>query len=524
MSMSRKDAATVARAVESLESRNAVSRIWARDHTLWADDPTEITNRLGWLDIATTMRGEVAALTQFAHEARGEGIRHIVLLGMGGSSLGAETLRQCFGRREGWSELVVLDSTLPAQIRRVADTIDVSRTLFVVSSKSGTTAEPNLLYRYFRELVREAGGDGGRFVAITDPGSPMEDMAKREGFRKAFLNPPDMCGRYSVLSYFGLVPAALAGYDISAILDSADDMRARCAADVAARANPGAWLGAAIASLAKTGRDKLTLLTSPSLDSFGLWAEQLVAESLGKDGLGIVPVDAEPLADPDCYGGDRQFVYLGEDSKADALAVELAQAGHPVIRYELDDLRALGGEFYRWQFAVATAAALIGVHPFNQPDVERAKILTRQALESSESAGSVLSESSEGSVRGLLSDMKAGDYLAILAYVPQTPKNDAALARLRSKILREYQIPTTLGYGPRYLHSTGQLHKGGPDSMAALMVVSPHGEDIEIPGEDFTFGALADAQAAADLQALREAGRRTVWIRLDEILAISTIP
>ena len=520
MSMSREDAATIARAVESLETSNAVSRMWARDYTLWADDPTEITDRLGWLNITDAMRREVESLTWFAGQVRDEDVRHIVLLGMGGSSLGAETLRHCFGPREGWPELVVLDSTLPAQIRRVSDSIDTARTLFVVSSKSGATAEPNLLYRHFRELVREADGGGERFVAITDPGSPLEELANREGFRKAFLNPPDVCGRYSVLSYFGLVPAALAGYDIAGILDSADDMRTRCAVGVPANDNPGARLGAAIASLAQSGRDKLTLLTSPTLDSFGLWAEQLIAESLGKDGRGIVPVTAEPLGEVGLYGDDRQFAYLklrGEDSEADALVTELARAGHPVIRYEIADANALGGEFYRWEFAVAAAAALIGVHPFNQPDVERAKALTRQALESSGSNGDAFSMRSEGSLSALLSDMKAGDYLAILAYVQQTPENDAALGRLRSEILREYGIPTTLGYGPRYLHSTGQLHKGGPDSVAALMVVSPHAEDIPIPGEEFTFGALADAQATADLQALRDAGRRTACVRLDEI-------
>ena len=267
MSISPENATVIVRAVDWLESRNVVSRIWARDYTLWADEPTEIANRLGWLDITDAMRPEVEALGRFAEGVRDEGIRHIVLLGMGGSSLGAEVLRQCLGRREGWPELVVLDSTLPAQIKAVSGAIDVGRTLFVVSSKSGTTAEPNLLYRYFRELVQEAGDDGGRFVAITDPGSPLEDMAKREGFRKAFLNPPDVCGRYSVLSYFGLVPTALAGYDIRAVLDSADEMRARCAADVAARANPGAWLGAAIASL------------SPS------WARQADAAHLAQPGF-----------------------------------------------------------------------------------------------------------------------------------------------------------------------------------------------------------------------------------------------
>ena len=510
----------VREAVERLEANRVVSRIWAKDHTLWADSPTEISDRLGWLDITDTMRREVGALTRFAQRARDEGIRHIVLLGMGGSSLGAETLRQCFGRREDWPELVVLDSTLPAQIKRVGDTIDMERTLFVVSSKSGTTAEPSLLYRFFRDqVVEEDGGD--RFVAITDPGSPLEELAKQDGFRKTFLNPPEVCGRYSVLSYFGLVPAALAGYDVGALLESGDRMRSECRAEVATHVNPGAWLGAAIASLAKSGRDKLTILTSPTLGSFGLWAEQLIAESLGKDGLGIVPVVAEPLTNVARYGPDRQFVYLklrGEDSEADALASELECAGHPLIRYEIENMSELGGEFYRWEFAVATAGALIGVHPFNQPDVERAKILTRQALESSGPGAGVASPNSEGSLAELLSSMKADDYLAILAYVPQTPENDDALSRLRSRILCKYRVPTTLGYGPRYLHSTGQLHKGGPDSVVTLVVVSPHEGDIEIPSEDFTFGDLADSQAGADLQALREAGRRVAMVQLREVV------
>ncbi len=501
--------------MESLEVNSAVSRIWAKDHTLWSKDPTEITDRLGWLDIASAMRSEVDALTDFARQVRAEGIRHIVLLGMGGSSLGAEVIRQCFGPRDGWPELVTLDSTLPDQINRVADSIDIARALFIVSSKSGATTEPNLLYRLFRQRVDKLGGGGERFVAVTDPGSPLEDMARRDGFRKIFLNAPDVCGRYSVLSYFGIVPAALAGYDIAALLDSSDAMRSECAAGVRAYLNPGAWLGTVIASLAASGRDKLTILTSPTLDSFGLWAEQLVAESLGKNGVGIAPVVAEPLANVARYGLDRQFVYMksaGEDSEADSLAAELATAGHPVIRYKIDEVSALGSEFYRWEFAVATAGALMGVHPFDQPDVQRAKRLTQRALESSGSDGKPPTLSSQGSLAELLAGMKMGDYLAILAYVPQTPENDAALSRLRATILNKRRIPTTLGYGPRYLHSTGQLHKGGPDNVSVLMITSPHEKDIDIPGENFTFGALTDAQAAADLRVLQDAGRKTVCV------------
>ena len=510
-------------ASKTVESRvsDIASRIWERDYTIWSDSPAEITNRLGWLDVADEMRSEVAALNRFARQVRDEGIRHVALLGMGGSSLGAEVLRHCLGAREGWPELAVLDSTLPAQIVRTVDSIDLDRALFVVSSKSGTTVEPNLLYRYFRSLVEKSGLGGERFIAVTDPGSPLEELATREGFRKAFLNSPDICGRYSVLSYFGLAPAALAGYDIAGILDSATRMSKACSPHSAARANPGALMGASFASLAESGRDKLTILTSPALDSFGLWAEQIVAESLGKRGKGIVPVTNEPVADAGSYGQDRQFVYLkqsGEDSDIDCLASELSHAGHPVIQYEIEDMSALGGEFYRWEFAVATAAALMGVNPFDQPDVERAKILTKQALESRKSDTSAPMTTSGDSVAELITGMKPRDYLAILAYVSQTPEHDAALSRFRSDILDRYRIPTTLGYGPRYLHSTGQLHKGGPNNVAALMVVSPHEEDIAIPGENFTFGALSDAQADADLQALRDVGRRTARVSLDEIV------
>ena len=526
--MSRENTATFERALDSLESCRAVSRIWARDHTLWSENPAEIANRLGWLDITTAMRAEVPTLAQLAHDVRDQDIRHIVLLGMGGSSLGAETLRRCFGPHQGWPELVVLDSTLPARIKSVSDSVDIARTLFLVSSKSGATVEPNLLYRYFRNMIRAAGGGGDSFVAITDPGSPLERLARRERFRKTFLNPPDVCGRYSVLGYFGLVPASLAGYDIPTILDSADAMRDRCAAGVPTRLNPGAWLGAAIASLANAGIDKLTLLTSPTLASFGLWAEQLIAESLGKNGRGIIPVTAEPHGEISLYGNDRQFAFLkmrGEDSEADRLIQDLACAGHPVIRYEIEDLSALGGEFYRWEFAVATAAALIGVHPFNQPDVDGAKRLAQLALDSSASPRrSSRSIRSADSLSGLLSGMKPGDYLAILAYIPQTTQNDAALSRLRLKILNKYKIPTTLGYGPRYLHSTGQLHKGGPNSVAALMITSPHTKDIPVPDESFTFGELTDAQSLSDLQALQDAGRRTACITLDEVLAAPNIP
>ena len=466
------------------------------------------------------MLGEVDDLTAFADEVRHDGIEHVVLLGMGGSSLGPEVLGQCFGSREEFPELIVLDSTLPSRIRTVAKTIDPARTLFLVSSKSGSTIEPNMLYKFFRRLVEDAVGPaeaGNSFVAVTDRGTPLDDLAERDGFRRTFHNPPDIGGRYSVLSYFGLVPAALIGLDLRALLKGAVSMQSVCGPDVRAYANPGAWLGAVIGGLALSGRDKLTILTSPSLAPFGLWAEQLVAESLGKNGSGVVPIVGEPLSAPEFYGNDRQFVYLklaGEHSEFDARAETLALRGHPVIRYELQDLGELGAEFCRWEFAIATAAAVMGTNPFDQPDVQRAKDLTQQALDRFESGGLSPDLSPCGSLSTLVADVRHGDYIAILAYVEQTAETDRAVGKLRSALSARYRVPTTLGYGPRYLHSTGQLHKGGPDSVVALMLTAHHATDIEIPGEKFTFGVLADAQAISDLYALKATGRRTASIAL----------
>ena len=365
--------ATADEAVATLEKSDAAARIWSRDHTLWSNDPTEISDRLGWLDVASSMLGEVDDLTAFADDVRLNGIERVVLLGMGGSSLGPEVLARCLGSRPGFPELIVLDSTLPSRIRTVVETIDPARTLFLVSSKSGATIEPNMLYKFFRRLVEDAVGPadaGARFVAITDPGTPLDDLAERDGFRRTFRNPPDIGGRYSVLSYFGLVPAALIGCDIRALLRSAISMQAACGPEARAPGNPGAWLGAVIGALARSGRDKLTILTSPSLAPIGPWVEQLVAESLGKSGAGVVPIVGEPPMAPELYGDDRNFVYLklaGEDSDVDALAEDLALLRHPVIRYELEDLSDMGAEFYRWEFAIATAAAVMGYTPSTSP-------------------------------------------------------------------------------------------------------------------------------------------------------------
>ena len=482
--------ATADEAVASLQESDAIARIWSRDHTLWSDDPTEIVDRLGWLDVASSMLHEIDDLTAFADEVRQAAFEHVVLLGMGGSSLGPEVLGQCFGGRDGFPELIVLDSTLPSRIRTVAKTIDPARTLFLVSSKSGATIEPNMLYKFFRRLVEDAvdpADAGNSFVAVTDRGTPLDDLAKRDGFRRTFRNPPDVGGRYSVLSYFGLVPAALIGLDLRALLKGAVAMQSVCGPDVRASANPGAWLGAVIGALALSGRDKLTILTSPSLAAFGLWAEQLVAESLGKNGAGVVPIVGEPPMAAELYGDDRHFVHLklaGEDSDIDALAETLSLRGHPVIRYDLESLIELGAEFYRWEFAIATAAAIMGVHPFDQPDVQRAKDLTQQALDNFESDGYVPDLSPHGSPSALAAGAKHGDYIAIAAYLEQTPKTDRLLNRLRSALTARCRVSTTLGYGPRYLHSTGQLHKGGPDNMAVLMLTAPHAKGRRDTGRE----------------------------------------
>ena len=508
-------------ALADLRRRDLVGRIWKRDHTVWKPDPTEIADRLGWLDVAGTMREQVNSLQAFAQEVRDDGIRHVVLLGMGGSSLGPEVVRQTFGSAPGFPELIVLDSTVPDAALAVTEEIDPANTLFSVSSKSGTTTEPLALYSHFRGLVEGAvgrDGAGRRFFAITDPGTPLEDLAREHGFRRVFRNPADIGGRYSVLSYFGLAPAALAGLDVARLLERADRMREQCAPSIPDRENPGALLGATIGSLALEGRDKLTLVTSPSIAGFGLWAEQLIAESTGKEGRGIIPVAGEPLMDPACYGNDRLFVYLrleGDDNApTDAAIAAVEASGQPVERLKLQDPYDLGAEFFRWEFATAVAGAVLGIHPFDQPNVQQAKDQTIAGLQEHSESGRLPNVEAPGSIAGLLSTARPGDYLAIMAYIRQTPETDRALADLRRGIAERHGIATTLGYGPRFLHSTGQVHKGGPDSGLFLQLTADYRVDLPVPGESYTFGALAQAQALGDLKALLALGRRVARIRL----------
>ena len=504
-----------------LQQQNVVRRIWQCDHTVWNPDPTEITDRLGWLTVTDTMREQIPALQYLAKEVKEAGFRHVVLLGMGGSSLGPEVLHRTFGSAPGYTELIVLDSTAPTWVQSVADAIDPARTLFLVSSKSGSTIESTSFYAYFRGLLEAAVGEGQagqHFVAITDSGTALEKLAAAANFRRAFLNPPDIGGRYSVLSYFGLVPAALIGMELSKLLDRADRMRIRCGPDVSGQDNPGSWLGAVMAAGVRQGRDKLTLATSPSIASFGLWAEQLLAESTGKEGTGIVPITGEPLLSPEAYGHDRLFVYLrleGDDNAAVDAALERIQSeNHPVVRLDWQDRYDLGAEFFRWEFATAVAGSVLGIHPFDQPNVQLTKDQIDGVLGQYQSEGKLPGVEMAGTLGGLLRQSMPGDYLAIMVYGLETPQLDQALHSLRRRVMERHRIATTLGYGPRFLHSTGQMHKGGTDSALFLQITVEHEMDLTIPGHSFTFGVLNDAQSLGDFQALVASGRRSVRVNL----------
>ena len=518
----------VSRIASRLDAEKVPARLSSHDHTLWSDDPTEISDRLAWLTLPTDIQSQINPLADFAANVRGDGYRHVVLLGMGGSSLGPEVIRQVIAPSVNGAhlEMLTLDSTVPAWVSATTAAIDPARTLFVISSKSGTTTEPLAFYAYFRELVKSSvpnGHPGDNFVAVTDPGTPLEELARSDRFRHAFINDPNIGGRYSVLSLFGLVPAALMGLESQHLVARAQSMQQRCIPDVPTADNPGAWLGTVIGTLAKHGRDKLTLVASERIAAFGLWVEQLLAESAGKNGTGIIPVAAEPMGTPDQYGSDRLFVQLrladddsDEAGASDRAMEELIEAGHPVVRLELSDAYDLGAEFYRWEYATAIAGHILGIHPFDQPDVQGAKDRTVSVLDRYQGEGQLPPAKTDNieSLSKLLAASNPGDYLAIMAYLPDSPGIADAIYRLRRRVIERYGIATTAGYGPRFLHSTGQLHKGGPNSGIFLQLTQEHAADVEISGWPFSFGILADAQALGDLQALRELGRRIVSIRL----------
>jgi len=507
----------VARRLADLEKAQVPRRIWARDPTVWKDDPAtpEIRDRLGWLSVSDSMTEQAPVLAAFAAEIRASYDR-VVLCGMGGSSLAALVLAASVGAAPGYPALVVLDSTDPRAVAAVAHGGEIARTLFLIASKSGTTLESDCFFRYFWEV---AGAHGPQFAAITDPGTPLAALGRARGFRRVFLNPPDIGGRYAALSYFGLVPAALLGIDVGELLRRARHARAACGPDVPAEANPGARLGAMLATAALEGRDKLTFAPSRGLASFGLWAEQLVAESTGKEGRGVLPVVGEPLGPPDVYGPDRIFVSLtlaGEDDPArDAGLAALEQAGHPVVRLRLADPYELGGEFFRWEFATATLGAFLRVNPFDQPNVAESKANTDRVLASREAPAPVANAAELGR---FLATLKPPGYLALMAYVPPTAAADRRLALIQGRLRDRLRVATTLGYGPRLLHSTGQFHKGGPPVGSFLQITEPGGPDVSIPGRAFTFGALAAAQAEGDLRAHSARGRPVLRIERLELL------
>jgi hypothetical protein len=464
---------------------------------------------------------------------------------MGGSSLCSEVLRTAFPPKDGWPRLHVLDSTVPEAVRRLEAELDLRRTLFIVASKSGTTTEPMMFHRYFWQRVRELTGEpGARFIAITDPNTVLQRQAEKDGFRHVFINPPDIGGRYSALSLFGMVPAAIAGIDIEAILTAAAGASLACSPSVPAEDNPAARLGAALGVMAAEGRDKVTIVSSGALSTFGLWVEQLVAESTGKEGKGILPIAQEPMTVPAAYGSDRLFIRIrlaNESSSKEEGAIEsLREAGHPVMERVLPSAAALGEEFFIWEMATAIAGWMLRINPFDQPNVQESKDNTKQLLDRFRKEGSLpephrlggsggvevfgssrWSASGEASlaelIETLLSTARPGDYLAFLLYLAASEERNRRVAEMRSEVMEVFHIATTAGYGPRFLHSTGQLHKGGSDQGIFLQVTGQEGGDLSIEGEPFGFATLAAAQAEGDFQALDSRNRRALRIHLEDV-------
>jgi transaldolase / glucose-6-phosphate isomerase len=526
------------KAIEQASKDNLITRIWEADHTVWAESPDEITNRLGWLHIAEEMQENITRMTELRTALLEAGYTNVLLLGMGGSSLAPEVFRETFGvHKEHGLELDVLDSTDPDYVNAYAKKLDLSKTAFIVATKSGGTAETLSFFKFFyNRTLAKVGAEhvGSHFIAITDPGSKLETLAKEHNFRATFLNDPNIGGRYSALSYFGLLPAALVGVDVHEILERAQKSAAACASCVEPEDNDGVLLGLAMGELAKAGRDKLTFITSKQLESFGDWVEQLVAESTGKNGKGILPVVGEDVGAPDIYGKDRVFVYMrlkDDDTHNDAVEA-LAKAGHPVMTVLLDDLYDLGAQFFLWEMATAVAGHSLGIHPFDQPNVESAKVRAREMIDAytdkgklpeQEAAiedegitvyGDTNSRKAHTALQAFVDELKEGDYVALQAYVHPTPETTEALQVLRLALREKKKVATTVGYGPRFLHSTGQLHKGDGGNGLFIQFTNEPKQDLPIPdtaGEEasaMTFGVLKLAQALGDAQALQDNKRR----------------
>ncbi|HEV2421926.1 MAG TPA: bifunctional transaldolase/phosoglucose isomerase [Candidatus Acidoferrales bacterium] len=538
----------VKKTLDDWASAGKMRRLWARDATLWTN--TDESKWLGWLGVTEDQMMQANRLAQIGDEVKSRRFTHALLLGMGGSSLCPEVLSKTFGRISGYPELLVLDSTDPAEIRTIESRIDVKRTLFIVSSKSGTTLEPNIFKEYFFDRASKASGTenaGKQFIAITDPGSKLEAVAAKDKFRHVFHGVASIGGRYSALSDFGLVPGAIMGMDVRKFLDRTEEMVEACASSVPVKENPGAVLGAILGTLARNGRDKVTLITSPGVRDLGAWLEQLLAESTGKQGKGLIPIDREEIGPPEVYGNDRVFAYVrlesAPDKDQDAKVAALEKAGHPVVRMSLHDTYDIGQSFFRWEIATAVAGSIIGINAFNQPDVEASKVATRNLTDQYEKTGSLPAElpileqsgiklfadeknaaalaSAAGNDRSVaaylrahLARIKAGDYFATLAYIEMNDANEASLQKIRHVVRDKKRVATCLGFGPRFLHSTGQAYKGGPNSGVFLQITCDDAADLPVPGQKYTFGVVKAAQARGDFAVLAERNRRALRVHL----------
>jgi transaldolase/glucose-6-phosphate isomerase len=516
---------SVRQRLAAFREQDVVRRIWDLDPSVWSNADED--RWLGWLTLPMQVREGVALAVRFADEIKAEGTTDVVLLGMGGSSLAPEVIRSIVGRTKGYPALHVVDSTDPGQILSVERAIDFRRAIFLVASKSGTTLEVNILKQhFFHRAVEELGESeaGRRFVLTTDPGSKLEQVARQEGFRAIFEGIPSVGGRYSALSNFGLVPAALLGVDPVLLLDRAHEMALRCASP--GPENSALELGAVLGELALAGRDKPTLLAPPGVASFGAWLEQLVAESLGKQGKGIIPIEGEVPGLEEAYGRDRVFIHLryGAAPAADTDAAEerLQRAGQPVVRLDWRDHYTLGAEFFRWEFATAVAGAVLGVNPFDQPDVEAAKVVTRRLAAEYEETGRVSDDEPplrEQDIKALLDQLHDRDYFALLAFIEMNDAHRKALEAIRGIVRDRRKAATTVGFGPRYLHSTGQAHKGGPGSGVFLLVTCDDPQDVPVPGQRYTFGIIKRLQARGDLEVLASRGRRVLRVHLNDVEA-----
>ena len=543
-------AATVKSTIAEWQSGGKVKRLWDRDASLWTGE--DEAKWLGWLDIADEQIAQHDQLQKFAKDVHARGFEHILLLGMGGSSLCPEVLRMTFGRIPHFPTLHVLDSTDPAQVKAFEHHVDLGKTLFIVSSKSGSTLEPNIFKQYFFERAKQVVGHdkvGRHFVAVTDPGSKMQQVAEGDHFQHIFFGRPSIGGRYSALSNFGMVPAAAMGLDTKKFLDRTAEMERACGAAAKVEDNTGVVLGIILGAAANAGRDKATIITSRGISDLGAWLEQLIAESTGKIGKGIIPVDREHLGSPDVYGNDRVFAYIRlenePDSDQDAKIAALEKAGHPVVRIVMPDIYNIGAEFFRWEIATAVAGAIIGINPFNQPDVEASKVATRALTSEYEAKGSLpaekpiledsgirlftdernaadLAKSSEKSLAGYikahLSRIHAGDYFAVLGYIQMNDEHEQSLQAMRHTVRNKKKVATCLGFGPRFLHSTGQAYKGGPNSGVFLQITCDDSVELPVPGQKYTFGVVKAAQARGDFQVLAERGRRALRVHLGKDL------